>query len=350
MKLPEGLPRSALLSALFHGSILVFLVWPKEVPPPADAGMAGSVAVTFVTGSGTASASMPSASIMSASASKSADQPVAPQATQKEDRFPTPDPASKAVEEMAPLEMELAEPPPPPDESELTTAGLELDALPEPAPVKEALEAAAIVEKPLNEQQASQKPRPLPATKPTPPRETETAAKPASILPSPAETQLASLPPAAMTDAGPAATAMSDATAEPLSTSGSGTTSSGQPIAAGNASLETGANAGMPTGSGPLPGPSAADQEDYASLLAAWLDRHKEYPDRARRKHQEGIVLCEFAIDRQGQVLSYRIVQGSGYELLDEEASELMVRANPLPPPPVGMDQTYVVPIVFALN
>jgi protein TonB len=106
----------------------------------------------------------------------------------------------------------------------------------------------------------------------------------------------------------------------------------------------------MPTGSGSAPGPSAAEQADYASLLAAWLDRHKEYPERARRKHQQGVVLCEFAIDRQGQVLSYRILQGSGYELLDEEASELMTRANPVPPPPAGMDQTYVVPIVFALN
>jgi protein TonB len=106
----------------------------------------------------------------------------------------------------------------------------------------------------------------------------------------------------------------------------------------------------MATGAGSVPGPSATELQDYASLLAAWLDRHKEYPDRARRKHQEGIVLCEFAIDRQGQVLNYRIIQGSGYKLLDEEASEMMARANPVPPPPAGMDQTYVVPIVFALN
>jgi hypothetical protein len=28
---------------------------------------------------------------------------------------------------------------------------------------------------------------------------------------------------------------------------------------------------------------------------------------------------------------------------LDEEASDLMARANPVPPPPAGMDQTYVV-------
>jgi protein TonB len=374
MKLPEGMPRSALISALFHGSILAafLLAWPKESPVSADAGMAGSVAVMFVTAGGAASASAASLPAAPPSESQRAYPDAAPPAPLVEDPIPEPAPAvAEAVEEVADFAVEPAEPPPPLDATELAeipetapmAAELELEALPEPPPpVEDALEAETVVEKPVveeksvadekpavEEQQVAQKPKPLPATKPTPPRDIETAAKPTSPPPQPAQTQLAARPTAA-TDTGPSMSASSDASTEPPAAPGAGATSSDDAGSTDIASLDTAADAGMPTGAGSVPGPSAAELQDYASLLAAWLDRHKEYPDRARRKHQEGIVLCEFAIDRQGQVLNYRIIQGSGYKLLDEEASEMMTRANPVPPPPAGMDQTYVVPIVFALN
>jgi protein TonB len=264
---------------------------------------------------------------------------------------------------MPPVEMELAEPPPLIDETEfaeasvseaepMTLAELPLEAMPEPPPpVEEALDVEKTLEKPVvEEQQVAEKPKPLPAIKPTPPRETATQAKTAPPPPQPLDMQLASLAPATATatDASPAAAAPAS-TAAPAAAS-AGESSSDAVSPSQTASLETSAGAGTPTGANYMPGPSAAEQAYYASLLAAWLDRHKEYPDRARRKHQEGVVLCEFAIDREGHVLRYRILQGSGYELLDEEASDLMARANPVPPPPAGMDQTYVVPIVFALN
>ncbi|MEX2200161.1 MAG: TonB family protein [Dongiaceae bacterium] len=89
---------------------------------------------------------------------------------------------------------------------------------------------------------------------------------------------------------------------------------------------------------------------DYAALLAQWLEHHKEYPERARRRHQEGVVLCEFTVAASGDVVDYRILEGSGHDLLDEEADALIARASPLPPPPPGAAATYRVPIVFALR
>jgi protein TonB len=331
MRLPEGMSKPAVFSALFHGSILAafLLAWPKELPRPADAGRTDSIVVMIVSGGGIPVASAPSASAPSPSDSETADRKSAP---------PAP-PTGNAPGEMALDETDFADEPEP---KPMTMAELPLEAMPEPPPpIEEALEIQKIVEKPAaEEQQAVQKPKPLPAMKPTPPRETTT--KPAP--PQPLERQLASLlaANAAVTDA-PASTAATSVATE-------GDSSSDKASPSQTASRETGGNAGTPTGSSVMPGPSTAEQADYASLLAAWLDRHKEYPDRARRKHQEGIVLCEFAIDREGHVLRYRIVQGSGYTLLDEEASDLMARANSVPPPPLGMDQTYLVPIVFALN
>jgi protein TonB len=360
MKLPEGMSRPAIISALFHGSILAafLFAWPKEPLAPADAGMAGSVAVMFVTGGSAAAASTTNAAAAPPSESQLTRQSTPPAAPQNEEQIPDPIAATETIEKVPAFETETAEPPPPVDEAELTetsetapvmTAELELEAPEPPPPVEEALEAEPIVEKPVvEEQQAAQKPKPVPLAKPTPPRETETAAKPVTPSAQPEQTQPSSLPTAA--NKAPSASTTSDAAAEPPSAAGAGATSSDDAGSREIASRETGSDTGMLTGSGSMPGPSAAEQQDYASLLAAWLDRHKEYPARARRKHQEGVVLCEFAIDRQGQVLNYRIIQGSGYDLLDEEASEMMTRASPVPPPPAGMDQTYVVPIVFALN
>jgi protein TonB len=90
--------------------------------------------------------------------------------------------------------------------------------------------------------------------------------------------------------------------------------------------------------------------EDYARLLGEWLDRHKEYPNRAQKRNQQGVVLCEFTMAVDGSILSHRIVESSGFPLLDEEVEALFERASPLPVPPAGADLTYTVPIVFALN
>src|SRR3546814_5511323 len=77
---------------------------------------------------------------------------------------------------------------------------------------------------------------------------------------------------------------------------------------------------------------------DYKAQLYAWLEKHKEYPRRARLRRQEGTALLEFAMDRGGRVLSYRIVESSGYKLLDDEVVAMIERASPLPTPPAAME------------
>src|SRR5690606_34013200 len=100
---------------------------------------------------------------------------------------------------------------------------------------------------------------------------------------------------------------------------------------------------------GGLPGARA----DYLSLLQAWLEKHKEYPRRAQARRQEGTVLLQFVMDRQGQVLEFRIARSSGHGLLDKEVEEMIRRAEPLPPMPQEMQQArleLVVPVQFLLR
>jgi protein TonB len=97
------------------------------------------------------------------------------------------------------------------------------------------------------------------------------------------------------------------------------------------------------------PGP----RPDYLAILAAWLEKHKEYPRRARLRGQEGRVTLGFVINRSGRVLSYRIQNGSGYEILDRAVEDMIQRAQPLPPMPDDLHEQQidvVVPVQFSLR
>jgi len=100
---------------------------------------------------------------------------------------------------------------------------------------------------------------------------------------------------------------------------------------------------------GGLPG----DTRDYAATLLAWLERHKEYPRRARLRRQEGTVMLYFLVDREGRVLEHRIEQGAGYRALDAEVLAMIERAQPLPAMPASMEKErleLVVPVQFFMR
>ncbi|MCB9958290.1 MAG: energy transducer TonB [Rhodospirillaceae bacterium] len=92
---------------------------------------------------------------------------------------------------------------------------------------------------------------------------------------------------------------------------------------------------------------------NYLASLQAWLERHRDYPTRARRLAQEGTALLYFSMDRNGRVLEARLAQSSGYDLLDQAVMEMIARADPLPPMPQEMAQArleLVVPVQFSLR
>ena len=96
-----------------------------------------------------------------------------------------------------------------------------------------------------------------------------------------------------------------------------------------------------------------ASTSNYYGRLATWLARHKRYPVQARRLRQEGTVKVTFTITGSGRVVSKRIVQSSGYELLDEEVQTMLERASPLPRIPSSLGRsrlTITLPVAFRLR
>jgi periplasmic protein TonB len=100
------------------------------------------------------------------------------------------------------------------------------------------------------------------------------------------------------------------------------------------------------------PSPPASVSSATASWqqsLVARLTKVQRYPAQARGV--QGVVSLAFTIDRQGKVVSSKIVKSSGSAVLDAEALDLIKRAAPLPPPPADIadsDLSFVVPIRFA--
>ena len=102
--------------------------------------------------------------------------------------------------------------------------------------------------------------------------------------------------------------------------------------------------------------PSVADaaaMPSYTALVLAHLKRHQQYPRAAMRRNLTGEVAVSFRVDRQGNVLSQSILNGSGHEILDREALATITRANPMPPVPADITSSTVIlniPIRFELT
>ena len=79
----------------------------------------------------------------------------------------------------------------------------------------------------------------------------------------------------------------------------------------------------------------AAEMIQWQNALATHLARFKRYPNAARSRGEQGTATVAFTIDRDGRLLSSRIVQSSGSSLLDEETLAMLSRAQPMPKPPI---------------
>jgi protein TonB len=68
---------------------------------------------------------------------------------------------------------------------------------------------------------------------------------------------------------------------------------------------------------------------------------------------EQGTATVAFTIDRDGRLVSSRIVQSSGSPQLDEETLAMLMRAQPMPKPPSTAPDSalsLVVPVRFAIK
>lgn len=112
------------------------------------------------------------------------------------------------------------------------------------------------------------------------------------------------------------------------------------------------AAAGTPTaGAKELPGPEAAAASYLGTQFSNIRDRvmaSLHYPPMARRQGWRGVVRLEFTILTNGDVENLRVLQSSGYPLLDRQALRAVEAAAPFSPPPAAA--TITLPVRFRLE
>ncbi|MGV6871485.1 energy transducer TonB [Pseudochelatococcus sp. B33] len=97
----------------------------------------------------------------------------------------------------------------------------------------------------------------------------------------------------------------------------------------------------------------SAAPASWRSSLMAHINRHKRYPPAARQRGEEGVARVRFEIDRNGNVLSFRLLSGTGFPLLDEDAHAWIRRASPFPRIPDSVPGNRIpitVPLRFHLR
>jgi len=102
----------------------------------------------------------------------------------------------------------------------------------------------------------------------------------------------------------------------------------------------------------PAPRPAPTVSPGYRSLLSAWLESHKRYPETARARGEEGRAVLRFRVDRSGRVLNYALAASTGFADLDA-AIDGMMRGATLPPFPADMaasDVEVSVTVRFSLT
>ena len=100
-------------------------------------------------------------------------------------------------------------------------------------------------------------------------------------------------------------------------------------------------------------GASAAAVASYNQLVAAHLQRFKQYPLGAKAAGQQGVSRLTFTLGRGGQVLANRLGGSSGHAALDAETMAMVHRAQPFPSFPSDMKQgsmSFSVPVSFSIR
>jgi periplasmic protein TonB len=109
----------------------------------------------------------------------------------------------------------------------------------------------------------------------------------------------------------------------------------------------------QPMTAAPSKGGAPQVPRTWETLLMRKLQQLKRYPDGARARSEEGVALLAFSVDRDGHVLSRKIMRSSGHADLDNEALAMIERAQPLPAFPPSMTRnelSLTVPIRFSLR
>jgi len=108
-----------------------------------------------------------------------------------------------------------------------------------------------------------------------------------------------------------------------------------------------------PAASAASAGASAAALASYRQMIAAHLQRFKQYPPAAKAAGQQGTARVSFTLNRSGGLTSVSLGGSSGHAALDAETLAMVRRAQPFPAFPADVKQSsmpFSAPVAFYIR
>ena len=99
--------------------------------------------------------------------------------------------------------------------------------------------------------------------------------------------------------------------------------------------------------------PDSALLDSYGKQLSSLIARYQRYPRIAQLRGWQGTAQVKLFVSATGRMVNAVILHSSGFEVLDDQALEMVRQAAPLPQSPEalrGREFIVMVPIVFKLN
>lgn len=97
---------------------------------------------------------------------------------------------------------------------------------------------------------------------------------------------------------------------------------------------------------------SILSRQLYQSKLVKWTYKHVAYPKRAIKRQQEGRVLLQITLNRDGLVEELNVIEASKYGALNRAAEKAIAKASPFPAMPdviTDAQFNFTLPVTFRL-
>jgi protein TonB len=101
------------------------------------------------------------------------------------------------------------------------------------------------------------------------------------------------------------------------------------------------------------PSANAAPLAAYMKVCRQLIEKHKEYPEMARKIRKEGTVLIHVVLKQDGSLAQSGVAKSSGHSLLDKAALRAVESVGTFPPLPPELNRdelVFEVPISFKLS
>lgn len=91
-------------------------------------------------------------------------------------------------------------------------------------------------------------------------------------------------------------------------------------------------------------------KQRYLDQIKREIDRHKQYPRRARKMRIQGDIQVQFDVTEKGELVNAKVVDSEKSQFFEQAILDAIKRCKPLGKPPENMNRKMILKINFKLD